>query len=503
MAITATGTNRGPTRRHLHTGVVGLLAATVLTGCLHSERVSTTIDGGLANGASRVSSISTDGRYVAFGSDATNLYPDDTNGYQDLFIRDNVTGDVELAAIRADGQPATQRGSAGKISDDGRYVTYTTSEQATPDDTDNFGDTFVHDRVAGTTVLASRPPEGIADDRGWGGVPSANGRFVVFNGLVAAWVYDVAASTTQMVTTGSAYPAVVSDDGNIVALVSYARLTAEDTTNNTFDVYVYNLAAGTIDMLNQTMFAGGYLRHGSLMYNIDITPDGRYVAYSAQIYNDPGFPDAYVYDRVTDTADKLPEPPKPANHWVGHELAPTISDDGRYVAYTQSLWSELADAPGRVVTYDRQAKSMTVIEDLPTWKATGPTLISGDGRYVTFGAATVEDPGDTNGVEDVLIRFAHQPQVTTADPAELGPGTHEIVVDAAETYGQPAVVVTGEGVTVDSVAVEGTQLRLEVTVAATAAPGPRGLLVTNDGSWPGRLIIGGTGLCNGCIVLDT
>lgn len=48
-------------------------------------------------------SISTDGRYVAFASDATNLVPNDTNGETDVFVRDILTGTTVLTSVSSSG----------------------------------------------------------------------------------------------------------------------------------------------------------------------------------------------------------------------------------------------------------------------------------------------------------------------------------------------------------------------------------------------------------------
>lgn len=53
-----------------------------------TETVSVSTGGAQANGTSGVGSISADGRYVVFGSSATNLVPGDTNGHDDVFLHD-------------------------------------------------------------------------------------------------------------------------------------------------------------------------------------------------------------------------------------------------------------------------------------------------------------------------------------------------------------------------------------------------------------------------------
>ena len=70
-----------------------------------TKRISVATDGTQANGFSRSPSISADGRYVAFASDATNLVPGDTNGRTDIFLHDR----QKAATFRVSlGAPFTQ-----------------------------------------------------------------------------------------------------------------------------------------------------------------------------------------------------------------------------------------------------------------------------------------------------------------------------------------------------------------------------------------------------------
>lgn len=69
-----------------------------------TERVSLTNTGGQANGPSQFPTISSNGRYIAFHSTATNLVADDTNGKRDVFVRDRVAGKTYRASVNSAGQ---------------------------------------------------------------------------------------------------------------------------------------------------------------------------------------------------------------------------------------------------------------------------------------------------------------------------------------------------------------------------------------------------------------
>ncbi len=68
-----------------------------------TELVSIASDGTQGNGLSYAPTISADGRYVAFSSNASNLVEGDTNGSSDIFVRDRVTGKTQRVSVASDG----------------------------------------------------------------------------------------------------------------------------------------------------------------------------------------------------------------------------------------------------------------------------------------------------------------------------------------------------------------------------------------------------------------
>src|SRR5262245_6374137 len=118
------------------------------------ERVNVATDGTQAevadNGSHIVGeppSISGDGRFVAFDSDAGNLVANDTNGTRDIFVRDRMSGTTERVSLDSTGAEANAPCSGPAISDDGRFVVFTTNGQLTPDDTNASFDVYLYDRV--------------------------------------------------------------------------------------------------------------------------------------------------------------------------------------------------------------------------------------------------------------------------------------------------------------------------------------------------------------------
>jgi hypothetical protein len=121
-----------------------------------TERVSVDSSGTEGDAASGAPSISADGRYVAFESDATNLVAGDANTATDVFVHDRLTGTTERASVDGGGTGGNAASSAASISGDGQRVSFTSfATNLVAGDTNGFSDVFVRDFAATTTVRAS------------------------------------------------------------------------------------------------------------------------------------------------------------------------------------------------------------------------------------------------------------------------------------------------------------------------------------------------------------
>ena len=120
-------------------------------------RVSVDSSGAQANGGSIRGQLSADGRYVAFVSDATNLIPDDTNNAEDVFVKDRQTGATTRVSVASQtGAQANNGSGVAAISSDGRYVAfYSDASNLVSGDTNGIGDIFVRDRQTGLTTRVS------------------------------------------------------------------------------------------------------------------------------------------------------------------------------------------------------------------------------------------------------------------------------------------------------------------------------------------------------------
>ncbi len=121
---------------------------------------------GQGNDASFDPSVSADGRYMAFSSDATNLVVGDTNGRQDIFVQDRATGAVTRVSTATGGAQANGDSQEPQISADGRYVSFqSVATNLVAGDTNGVFDIFVHDRTTSSTTRVSVSGAGAQADR--------------------------------------------------------------------------------------------------------------------------------------------------------------------------------------------------------------------------------------------------------------------------------------------------------------------------------------------------
>lgn len=220
-----------------------------------TERVIVAADGGRADrGSSGAPEISGDGRVVAFHSSAGNLTPRrDRDGNSDVFVRMLASDTTERASVAPDRALPDLATLRPVVSTDGRFVAFTSAATNLVRDDDNREfDVFRHDRKTGRTIRVNVASDGTeATYPSFGPALSADGRYVAFetgaalvsedtNGVYDVYVHDVLTGVTELVSRGASGPGVaeshsatMSDDGRYVAFLSPAsNLVAGDTNSN-------------------------------------------------------------------------------------------------------------------------------------------------------------------------------------------------------------------------------------------------------------------------------
>ncbi len=147
-----------------------------------TSRVSESSYGEEGNDDSFLAAINSDGRFVAFDSQASNLVAGDTNGSRDVFVRDRATGVTERVSVDSNGGEGNGMSFLPAISSDGRFVAFESwASNLVQPDTNNASDIFVHDRLTGITERVSVDSGGgQGNGPSDGSAISADGRFVAF-----------------------------------------------------------------------------------------------------------------------------------------------------------------------------------------------------------------------------------------------------------------------------------------------------------------------------------
>ena len=274
----------------------------LLTGS--NTLVSVDSSGAHANGASTLASISPDGRYVAFLSSASNLVAGDTNNVVDVFVHDLLLGGTTRASVDSAGVQANNACFDPSISRDGRFVAFGSSaSNLVPGDTNGVRDVFVRDLSNNTTVRASVDSAG-TQGNGNCGVPSlsADGRFVGFaglannlvpgdtNGALDVFVRDLQGLTTLRVSVsssgaqsnGNSGVCSISADGRWISFGSSASNLVLGDTNGVDDVFAHDRLSGATMRVSvdSSGLEGNAGSSSTTSGETDaISADGRYVAF--------------------------------------------------------------------------------------------------------------------------------------------------------------------------------------------------------------------------------
>lgn len=230
------------------------------------QLVSRGVGNTAANGVSvgTANAISRTGRFVQFRSTATNLVPSDTNGRLDAFLADLETGSLELVSVGPGGVQSNGDSLESSISDDGRYVAFLSFGSNLSETTDSNGqrDAFVRDRFTGENIRVSDAPDGALGNGIVGSLSmTPDGRFVAFrsastnllagdrNAVSDVFRREVATGTLEWVSeaiTGfangeSSFGTDMTPDGGLVVFGSLATNLVPFDQNGVGDVFVRGL----------------------------------------------------------------------------------------------------------------------------------------------------------------------------------------------------------------------------------------------------------------------
>jgi hypothetical protein len=398
----------------------------------------------VGNNRSDISNIDATGRYVVFESTATNLVANiSTNGLNQIYRKDTVTGDVILVSSDSTNLLAANNACfAPAISDNGRFVVFqsaATNLSSIP--TGGTQQIYIKDLADGTTELVSRDATGttVANTSAANPVVSSDGRFVVFessatnlsalpaNGVTQIYRKDMSDDTVDMVSlettlnggaAGFSGNTDMSNDGRFIVFESNAQnlvLPAPTAFN-----HIYFVDMNTPDSIEQISVNTAGSDDVASSFNPSVSDDGRFVVFESNATNlatpdSNGTTDIFLRDRSLPSTTLVSVNPATGDSADNSSTNGSISSDGSYVAFqSRALDLVSGDNPGLIDIYVRNVSLPTITIDQINIPETGipdPTVDSGraviskDGRYVSFDSVHKYTPEDTNGLFDVYRAY--------------------------------------------------------------------------------------------------
>lgn len=350
--------------------------------------VARATDGTPATGNSHSASVSANGQFVAFASNADNLSDQDDNAYVNAYVRDLVNGTTTLVSRASDG-PANGNSFQPSISSDGDHVAFVSdADNLSDQDDDAYTNVYVRDLVAGTTTVVSRTD-----------------------------------GTTGGAANGDSSQPSISANGTRVAFTSVAEnLSGQDTNECSSwgepypcaNYFVRDLTAGSTT----------YVAQEGDSCAASISANGLFVAIGTGNGEVSG--PVQVVDLQTGARTYASREDGPSGAVV-EGFCPSISADGSRVAFysgAPDLSAENNDSVQNVYVRDLQTGATRLVSradgatGIGANKAARSARISGDGLSVAFESeATNLSPSDTNQHNDIFVRNLKTDETTYASRA--------------------------------------------------------------------------------------
>ncbi len=369
--------------------------------------ISASSSGEPANGWSERPSISADGRFIAYVSQADNLVPGDTNRAADIFLYDRADTSTRRISLTNGGEQADGWSFHPQISADGRFIAFTSvAQNLATGDTNGLADIFLHDLLTSKTQRISLGKAG-EPANGWSDRASlsADGRFLVFvstasnlvygdtNGVMDVFLFDRLTGQTRRLSVTSegaqangpsGWDAVISTDGRTVVFVSKADNLSPGARSHVAELFIHQRATGEIKRLAP---AGTNHKLDSQVWP-SLSSGGELVAYRS-VHTDPA---SGPRDTVTVADTKTGATREIFLALPGEQYHPVLSASGRF------LWVAVRDpAEGRprLIRRDLQTGAIepmdVAFQDFVAAVHSSPPAVSGSGQVAAFGAVLLQE----------------------------------------------------------------------------------------------------------------
>jgi Tol biopolymer transport system component len=414
---------------------------------LVTSRVSVSSTGGQADGPSSFRpAISADGRFVAFSSQSTNLVPGySALGFSDIYVHDRQTGSTVLASVSSAGVQGNGNSINPSISGDGRFVAFesdATNLLGPGGDVNGVTDVFLRDLSMGITSIVSKAGATAGDLPSTNASISADGHRVAFlsrsttlggpapGGFANVYLWDqnggaptitrVTLGTGAVATNGDSFDPSISSDGGFVAYWSGAtNLPVGAYTSSGGEVFLWALNPGGAPKTTWISVPFSGIAPNGFSSVPSVSEGGLWVAFESTASNlvsldtNGAVSDIFVRD-VTLGSTVLVSRNSDGFQGTMDSNRAVISSDGTRIAFDSIATNLVADDTNNardVFVHDRLS-GQTVRFSVRTYGGQTPDLqdssspaISGDGQTVAFtSAASNLVVDDTNGVNDIFVR---------------------------------------------------------------------------------------------------
>ncbi len=456
-------------------GQEDLMVFDIATGENHYASIQTVAPStGNAGSYHQEQSLSSDGRYQVFSSDANDLVVGDLNNTTDVFLSDLVTGSIQLISRRSDGFSANSWSTDAAISANGDHIVFTSyatnldvtgvpsingsaqvyrwsratneitliSINATEDDGGNYDSSRPSISADGQRVAFHTGADNLVP-----GVTDANGAYYFYNSNFDVYVRDfslpvpttllVSRSAADPMTTGDygSYDPKISRDGSTVVFLSAATdlsSTSSDGNGNSADLFAFHVDTGVLEAVNLIPDASATGNQG-VEPDFSLSDDGQIIAWSSpasdlhaldlDTYNDVYVRDLSIAFAGVELVSVDTTGTIKSDYF---STSPSLSGDGKFVAFESgaSNLDPLATA-FRTNVYVRDRSPGASATTLISLNAAGSSdgddssvaaWISQDGSMVAFiSYASDLDAGvlDGNSLGDVYLRNWQSGSATT------------------------------------------------------------------------------------------
>ena len=376
-------------------------------------RVSTDAAGTQGNGSSVGAVFSPDGSKIAFSSNAANLVPGTPSGKSYLFLKDLTTGAVTLVTADSLDRLGNLHAFSTAFSPDGSKIAFvsTSGDLFVKDLTTGAVTEIPVDAASIGNLVFS--PDGSKIAFSSSNSEIGHGVFAAYQVYVKDFITGAltsASGPTSSINFGSTGPSF-SPDGSKIVFQSDVRLVEPDTSN-TQDVFVKDLTTGAITRVSAAAAGSPSASSRDPVFS----PDGSKIAFDSNLSNlvagdTNNTTDVFIKDLATGTVTRISVDGAGAQ-LNGGSAAPVFSPDGSKIAFYSDATNLVAgdtNGVGDIFVKDLATGAVTRASlDANGGQANASTfglVFSPDGSRIMFSSSASNlVPGDTNGQTDVFVK---------------------------------------------------------------------------------------------------